>query len=401
MANKKKVKKQEAKKAEESKYQRISAGKSINDKERESAFDFLFDGAKKDESVTFEDKEEIVFIPTILPSFNRASIIGGWPLGTIGEIKGPNAGGKTAVGIQILKSFVDAGHIGIFIDAERAASDKKWIGDGLQLDLRKCGYYVPESLEDASEYITEKINKFKEGKKKGKIGENVALCILVDSATMLVPEEQVKKGVKGKDIGLQARLFSVWMKVLMTQVGVKGNEKPSITVIFLNQERRNVGAKPWEPQWYSTCGEALQFAASVRMRVVNAGKVKEGDKIVGKKHRITVEKNKVGYPDSVGYFYISRGGGVVPVGIDYGREIIEECCEAGIIDNSSKGWYQCELWEGKKREKDVLQLLLDNKEILEQLRQMHLDKVLNGELSNSISTTILDEFDDEDEEGSE
>lgn len=401
---KKKVapKKEELKKSKvtnESKYQKISSTKEISKEERAAAFDYITKDMKNSVN-NFNEKEELIFVPTKMPSLNRASIVGGWPMGTIGEAHGPNGAGKTVVGIEVLRSFIEMGHIGIFCDAERAAADKKWIGEGLKLDLDNCGYFVPDSIEDTSERINNIINSFKEGKKKGKIPEEMLLFILVDSATKLVPEEMIKNGIKKKSMGLQARLFSEWLKTLTTLVGPKENEKPCVSILFINQERKNIGAKPWEPQYYSTCGESLQYDATMRLRVSYAGKVKEGETVVGKKHKIVVEKNKVGFPDSVAYFYTSNGKGFVPVGIDTARELFEELQDCNIITKPSKGFYYCKLIDKEKkwREKDLIDYITKNEDIMEELLELHQEKVLSGELNVKSVSSIVDEFEGEDEE---
>lgn len=371
----------------ESKYQKIIKVDPVDVDAREKAIELITQDLKNT-ITTFERKEELIFVPTKLMSFNRASVLGGWPMGTIGEAHGPNGAGKTIFGIQLLKTFIDLGHIGVFCDAERAAADKKWIGEALGLDLSKCMYFVPDNLEDASERINKIINNFKEAKKAGKVDQNLLMFILVDSATKLVPEELIKGGLRKNTVGLQARLFSLWLKTLTTLVGPKEDEQPCVSILFINQERKNIGAKPWEPQYYSTCGEALQYDATVRVRISFAGRVKEGDKKVGKKHKIVVEKNKVGFPDSVGYFYTSNGQGIVPLGMDYYRETIDEALLAGILQKSGS-WYVSEELGIKLQEKKLIQYLMENPDVLEKIREIHQEKILNNEIT---TITTSDEF---------
>jgi protein RecA len=378
---------------EESTYQKIIKVESVDSSEREKALEYITNDIKQNMG-TFDKKEELIFVPTRLMSFNRASVLGGWPMGTIGEAHGPNAAGKTIIGIELLQSFIELGHIGVFCDAERAAADKKWISQGLGLDLSKCIYFVPDNIEDASERINKMINNFKEAKAKKKVDEKLLMFILVDSATKLVPDEMIKNGLKKTSMGLQARMFSLWLKSLTTLVGPKENEQPCVSILFINQERKNIGAKPWEPQYYSTCGEALQYDATVRMRVSFAGKVKEGEEKVGKKHKIVVEKNKVGFPDSEGYFYTSNGKGIVPLGIDFYREAIDECLLAGIFTKEGN-FISSKMFDIKMQEKKLIKYLMENPKIMNKIRQVHQEMVLNGEVSYNFNSDDLEESLDE------
>jgi len=293
-----------------------------------------FDLITNDISVSsFEDEEELIYIPTIFNSFNRAIRIGGAPVGCVWEIHGPGAGGKTSFLIGILISALKLGHYVAFSDVERAGN-KKW-SKYLGLDLSKCLYNNPINFEDGSNSINKMILNFNEAQEKGKIPKDKLFFIGVDSATNMVPEAEQKGLVGAKNYGLQANLMSQWMRIVISLLG-----KSNVCLIIINQERVNVGRKPWEPAFKSTCGEALSFYASVRIRIHLAGETKERvdgeDKVkVGKRHYFLVEKNKVGYPDESGYFFTSNGKGECKIGFDKTRELMAEAI------------YQEIIWKGK------------------------------------------------------
>jgi len=295
-------------------------------KKKKSPFDLI---AKDINDVSsFEDEEELIYIPTIFNSFNRAIKIGGAPVGCIWEIHGPGAGGKTSFGIGILISALKKGHYVAFSDVERAGN-KKW-AKYLGLDLEKCIYINPKNFEDGSNGVNKMIMNFHEAQLKGKIPEDKLLFILKDSATSMVPKQEQEGLVGAKNYGLQANLMSQWMKIATPLIG-----KTKVCLMIINQERVNVGRKPWEPEFKSTCGEALSYYASVRIRIKLAGEIKEnidGEKIsVGKRHRFLVEKNKVGYPDEEGYFYTSNGKGECKIGFDRTRELLTEAINRELI----------------------------------------------------------------------
>lgn len=354
------------------------------------------------EDLTFEDKEEVKYTPARILSYNRASVFGGYPAGAIYEIHGPNAGGKTALGIEILASAQKAGHLTAFYDHERAANDKKWIS-ALGLDLNSCIYRNKHTdpgkvwtLEDAAEEVNETIHNFYEAKRKGKIPPEVLLYILWDSVAAAVPSAKVAKGAKVGDAnyGLTARLMSDWLQTLTALIG------EDVAVIFLNQERVNVGAKPWESKWKSFGGEALQFYAHVRIRVASAGDVKEkvnGEEIiVGRKHRFKIEKNKYGYPSQEGYYYTSNGLGECPLGFDMARTTLEEAIFQGVIVKEG-AWYTVPGISSRiQGERKVRMALMQD----EELHQRIIDTI-NSMIDNGSVRLSADDEEIEDEEGEE
>lgn len=365
-----------------------------------NTFDMLkaIAGDIKDD-LTFDDKDEVKYTPARILSYNRASVFGGYPAGAIYEVHGPNAGGKTALGIEILASAQQAGHLTAFYDHERAANDKKWLG-ALGLDLNNCIYRNKSAdptkiwtLEDAAEEVNTTIHNFYDAKRKGKIPAHVLLYILWDSVAAAVPSAKVKKDAKVGDAnyGLTARLMSDWLQTLTALIG------PDVAIIFLNQERVNVGAKPWESKWKSFGGEALQFYAMVRIRVANAGEIKEkvnGEEIiVGRKHRFKIEKNKFGYPSQEGYYYTSNGLGECPLGFDMARTTIEEAIFQGLITKEGS-WYTVPGVEARVQgERKVRIMLMED----EKLHQTIIDTV-SSMIESGDARLTADSGDEEDEE---
>jgi recombination protein RecA len=370
--------------------------------ERKSQFDMLKSIATNiKEDMTFEDKNEVKYTPARIISYNRASVFGGYPSGAIYEIHGPNAGGKTALGIEILSAAQQAGHLVGFYDHERAANDKRWISS-LGLDLNNCIYRNKSNdpkkiwtLEDAAEELNRTIHNFYEAKQKGDIPPEVLLYLLWDSVAAAVPSAKVKKDAKVGDAnyGLTARLMSDWLQTLTALIG------DDVAIIFLNQERVNVGAKPWEPKFKSFGGEALQFYAHVRIRVATAGEIKEkvnGEEIItGRKHRFKIEKNKFGYPSQEGYYYTSNGLGESELGFDMARTTIEEALFQGLIFKEG-AWYTIPGVEGRiQGERKVRLALLQDEDLHNTIIDTVNSMIANGSAKLNAS---VDEDEDEDDE---
>ena len=390
------------KKEKKAKPVKKEAKKAVPKEPENDSLGFLKMIASDIKDLTFDDKEEVVFTPARMLSYARASIFGGYPAGAIYELHGPNAGGKTALGIEILTSAQLHGHLTAFFDHEKAANDKKWI-QALGLNLRGCLYrHKPKdpkriafTLEDAAEEVNELCINFHEEKKKGNIPEDKLLYILWDSVAAAVPAAKVAKNAKVGDAnyGLTARLMSDWLQTLTALLG------DDVAIIFINQERVNVGAKPWEQKFKSFGGESLQFYAHVRVRVAQAGEVKEkvnGEEIiVGRKHRIKIEKNKYGYPAQEGMFYTSNGLGATPLGFDDVRTTFDEALQQGIIYKAGGAWYESDYFTKINGEKKVRSFLMENPNTLQQIKDDIYQMIKNGETKLSSGDDEEDEEEDE------
>jgi recombination protein RecA len=353
--------------------------------------------------LTLDQKEEVKFTRARMLSYNRASVFGGFPVGVIFELHGPNGGGKTALGIEFLVSAQQAGHLTSFHDHERAANDIVWI-KALGLDLKNCLYRNKKkdgkgilTFEDSAEEINESIMKFRDAKEKGKIPKHVLYYILVDSVAKMVPSAKLAKGAKVGDAnyGLTARLMSDWLQTLVALIG--GTD---VGIIFINQERTNVGAKPWEQKFKSFGGEALQFDASIRIRVAQAGEIKEkvmDDEITtGRKHRFKIEKNKFGYPAQEGMFFTSNGLGECELGFDDIRGTIEEAILQGII-NKDGAYYDSDYFSARLHgERQLRSFLRENPTVHKIIKDSVYQMILEGK--TRLSADNSNKEDNEEEE---
>ena len=77
--------------------------------------------------------------------------------------------------------------------------------------------------------------------------------------------------------------------------------KEKILLVFTNQLRQKMGAMPFADQYTTSGGKALQFHASVRLRLKQVGKLKEKingvEEIVGSEVEVAVVKNRMGPPN--------------------------------------------------------------------------------------------------------
>jgi len=270
-----------------------------------------------------------------------ASHIGGLPGGCIVEFHGPNMGGKTTLGVACLASAQRSGHVVGIKDYEGSFKDKKW-PKALGLDLSTCLYDAPLTLEEGADSLNETVIKFKKRASKDKRYKDKMMLWLIDSAPAMVPLSELEEKTGKRNFGLQANLFSSWLRKLNTLI-----KRTNISIIFINQERVRIGAKAFEKKWKTACGEALKYYAHFRVRVLQASKWKMGDRIIGKEHRFIVEKNKVSAPDEMGYFYTSNGNypETCKLGFGMSKTLLKEATEQEIITKQGKVKWTCDFDE--------------------------------------------------------
>lgn len=249
-------------------------------------------------------KLDISTISTGCLPLDLALGVGGVPRGRIIEIYGPEASGKTTICLSIIAQAQKHGGVAAFIDAEHAL-DPLWAQTiGVKLDDLLISQ--PDTGEQALEIAESLI-------RSGGID-----VLVIDSVAALVPRAEIEGEMGDAMIGLQARLMSQALRKLTGVIS-----KSKTVAIFTNQLRQKIGVMFGNPET-TTGGLALKFYASVRMDVRKIETLKDGDKVIGSRHRVKVVKNKVSSPfriaefDVMGQTGISREGGIIDVGVEMG-----------------------------------------------------------------------------------
>jgi recombination protein RecA len=228
---------------------------------------------------------------------------GGLPRGRIVEIFGPEASGKTTVCLSTIAQAQKHGGIAAFIDAEHALDPLRAQQLGVKLDELLISQ--PDTGEQALE-ITESLVR------SGGID-----ILVIDSVAALTPRAEIEGEMGESVIGLQARLMSQALRKLTAVIS-----KSKTIVIFTNQLRQKIGVMFGNPET-TTGGLALKFYSSIRMDIRKIETLKDGDKVIGSRHRVKVVKNKIAAPFRIAEFDItndgiSREGGIVDVGVEMG-----------------------------------------------------------------------------------
>jgi recombination protein RecA len=285
------------------------------------------------------DKQQVAIetISTGSLGLDVALGVGGFPVGRIVEIYGPESSGKTTIAIHTIAEAQKKGGICAIIDAEHAfdAMYARKLGVDVDNLIISQPDYGEQGLEIADRLIS----------------SGAVDVVVIDSVAALVPKGELEGEMGESKMGLQARLMSQALRKLTATISRTG-----CCCIFINQLREKIGVMFGNPET-TTGGNALKFYASVRLDIRRIAQIKDGDVASGNRTRVKVVKNKVAPPFRQVEFDIIFGEGISKVG-----EIIDMGVELNILQKSGSWFAYGDSKIGQGRDA-VKSFLNDNPEV--------------------------------------
>jgi recombination protein RecA len=282
-------------------------------------------------------------IPSGSLTLDLALGLGGIPRGRIVEIFGPEASGKTTLGLHIIAEAQKQGGIAAYIDVEHALDPAYSVRIGVNVDDMLISQ--PDTGEQALE-ITEAL-----------VRSTAVDVIVIDSVAALVPRAEIEGEMGDTQVALQARLMSQALRKLAAAIGKSG-----CAVIFINQLREKVGVFFGNPE-ITPGGRALKFYSSIRIELRRIETLKQGDRAIGNRVRARIVKNKVAPPFRTALFDI-----MFDHGISREADIIDLGVELGLVKKAGAffSWGDTRLGQGRENAK---QFLYENPELGQEIEQ--------------------------------
>lgn len=284
---------------------------------------------------------EVESIPTGSLTLDIALGVGGYPMGRVVEIYGPESSGKTTLTLHAIAECQRKGGIAAFIDAEHAFD--RTYAESLGVNTDDLIVSQPDNGEQALEIADNLV-------RSGAID-----ILIVDSVAALTPKAEIEGEMGDARVGLHARLMSQALRKLTGTIS-----KTNCCVIFINQLREKIGVMFGNPET-TTGGNALKFYSSVRLDIRRSTQIKDGDKVMGNRTRVKVVKNKVAPPFRLAEFDIMYGQGISKAG-----ELIDLGVLHDILTKSGSWFSYGDTRLGQGRD-TVKQLFIDNPELAEEV----------------------------------
>lgn len=315
----------------------------------------------------FRNDRPMVARPSGVPAVDYAIGIGGVPAGTVVEVFGPPASGKTFMALTFSAYAQSIGQRAGYMDAERALQETFCaLVPGLDLKALEYGpppgqYGVtPEPFDGTGESALESSRRF--------IQSGQFAVWTIDSVAACTPREEMKRAIG--DTASRAALAKLMRSGL--RVLTPAAEQTGCVIVFVN----HVTAKPGVTHgrdWSKPADEAFNYFASVQLRVTVATQYfNKQNRRIGHRVRVKVHKSKVAAPHAQAeydLFYANDvvkpkekqdipEGPVVP-GIDIASSYFDVLKQEGVVGASGGKYVNHESGEVLGARQDVIEALRD------------------------------------------
>lgn len=257
-------------------------------------------------------------ISTGVLSVDLALGCGGFPCGRICEIFGPPSSGKTSLLLKVMGMAQGRGLEVAFVDAE-CTFLVSW--------AKEHGVNTDEMIFVQPEFGEQALNVVEKFTIAG------VPLIVIDSVEGLVPRAEMDGEMEDNQMGVRARMIGKAIRKLQRPAA-----KSNSCLLFINQVRSKVGVVYGNPE-VTQGGKALEFAASIRVRVSRKEQIKEGDAKVGIRTQIETVKNKVAAAFQKAEFDVYGGScSCHAKGIDVYGDLLDVGVAHGVVEKSG-AWF--------------------------------------------------------------
>jgi recombination protein RecA len=248
---------------------------------------------------------------------------GGFPAGRIIELIGKEGSGKSLIAAHVLANTIKAGGVGVLIDTEAAVNEEFYAAIGM--DMKKLIYVHTLALEDIYAMVLKIIEKVRSTDK------DTMVTIVIDSLSQASTLKEIEADFQQQGYATaKSQINSTAMRKITSLLA-----KQKVLLLLTSQIRDKMNAMPFGPQWETSGGKAVRFAASARVFLAPIGKIKDKDKnIIGIKVKASIIKNRFGPPHREAEFdiYFDRG-------IDDEASWVKLLGDAGVIKTGAYNSY--------------------------------------------------------------
>lgn len=207
---------------------------------------------------------------------------GGYPGGRITEIAGLEGTGKSLLGIEAVKSTQRLGGYAMYIDVEHAINPE-WVIQTLGLDPQRLNYITKlDTMEDIFIAIEKMLGFVLD--KSDTVGDK-PITIIWDSIAQTTTKAELEGEYGKAEMAIRARILSQSIRKISGALTSAG-----AYFIGLNQFRANIGNM--FHKWTTPCGNAMRFAASLRLELSRSKPIEYNDAVIGYKTLVKTSKNK-------------------------------------------------------------------------------------------------------------
>jgi len=314
-------------------------------------------------------------IPTGSLELDALIGIGGWPVGRVIEVWGPEHSGKTTLAMLTAAEAqrVDPDRHVAWIDMEQTF-DSTWARK-LGVDLDRLHLYTPLTAEDVSDAAREFMSS------------GIFSLVVLDSIGGMISRVEFEKEADEATVGKVPNIVTRMVKQAAPLAF-----RNETTVMVINQVRAVIGGHG--PTESTGGGWALKHVTSVKVHTRRGepvkGKLMGNEVNIGHQVICRVEKNKVnGRVGRAQFLLISQPNSTYPlVGVDVVSESFDVAQKVGVLPRTA--WVT--LPDGQKingRTK-AIPYLQDHPETVQMLREGVLEAVANGDMADDNTEELID-----------